>query len=111
MLKSNRNRSRRLRKKLHIGEFQECGFEVVCTPTLPNGLAIDDLIDRWLGFVNEKDWCFGGSIGLSSIEGFVTTARQGTLHEEDRRLCEEWLNKQEWIESSKVGPLRDAWHD
>ena len=34
-----KNRSRRLRKKMHIEEFQEVGFSVACNPTILSRLA------------------------------------------------------------------------
>lgn len=44
-------RSRRLRKKLRIDEFQELGFEVEFVSDPKAGVSSDEGMDRWIEFV------------------------------------------------------------
>ncbi len=62
------NRSRRLRKKLHIAEFQELGFSVKWR--FPEGTAvetIDESLDKFIdGVIEPNKLAFDGS-GLSAM--------------------------------------------
>lgn len=103
-----RNRSRRLRKKLHLDEFQQLGFEV--SITLKPNLGIDDL-DRFLDefildAIEENDLAFGGGTDY----GFITTWKRGSASEAHRTIVENWLNQRQEVVSVTLGPLVDAWY-
>ncbi len=103
-----RQRSRRLRKKLHLGEFQQLGFEV--SITLKPNLEIDDL-DRFLDefilhAIEKNDLAFGG--GTDS--GFITTWKRGSASEAHRTIVENWLSRRQEVISATLGPLIDAWY-
>lgn len=108
-LPSNKKRSRRLCKKLHIGEFKEYGFEYEVT--LKNNLKQDAekvLIDRFLTeLIEQRNLALGGSI----LGGFVTANKIGSVAESDRKVVEEWLRSNLQAESIYVSPLKDAWYD
>ena len=103
-----RQQSRRLRKKLHLGEFQELGFEV--SITLKPNLGIGDL-DRFLDefildAIEKNELAFGGG----TKGGFITMWKRGSASEAHRAIVENWLSQRQEVVSVTVGPLVDAWH-
>jgi len=108
MTPSNKRRSRRLRKKLHIGEFKEWGFEFEAE--LKSQMPPDEeesLVDRFLSDVIEAR-----SLGLGGwiTGGFVSAYGRGSANEEDREAVQHWLSACQEIRTVQVGPLIDAWH-
>jgi uncharacterized protein YggL (DUF469 family) len=77
---------RRLRKKKHLGEFQELGFAV--RAGLRAGLSGSDLeafFDRWIDAVEARQLAFGGGGGYDNkFEGFITLAGRGSATDDDR---------------------------
>lgn len=102
-----RKRSRRLRKKLHVGEFQTLGFDYELTwPSKPSIEEQDRFIDQLLDEVAEPR---GLSLGGGVSCGFVS-ARKGSPTEEDRLAFDVWLQLRPGVQSVEVGQLRDAWY-
>ena len=103
----NRRRSRRLRKKLHIGEFKEDGFAIGFR-FLP-GIGPEAQIETLLRFITEaiesRSLRFGGG-----EQGFVTKARRGSTTEEDRNAVRSWLMACTSVTDVRVGPTEDAWY-
>jgi uncharacterized protein YggL (DUF469 family) len=70
----SKSRSRRLRKKLHLDEFQEFGFEILFL--LPENLGsekLDNFSHQFLvEAIENNGLLFGGGIGGNS-EGFAKT--------------------------------------
>lgn len=102
------NRSRRLRKKLCVDEFQELGFEL--NLGFKEGLD-DDAIDAFLDAflieamdANGLDYVGGDDYGL------VCLANRGSVTEEQRATVEAWLNARDELTSVEVSPLLDAWY-
>lgn len=102
-----RQRSRRLRKKLHLGEFQQLGFEV--SITLKPDLGIDNLdcfLDEFiLDAIEKNDLAFGGGINC----GFISTWKRSSASEAHRAIIQNWLNRRQEVVSVAIGPLVDAW--
>ncbi|MFO1253882.1 MAG: YggL family protein [Inhella sp.] len=104
-----RQRSRRQRKKLRIGEFQELGFDIRVTLAQ----ALDDgaearLIDALLSeLIEPRRLCFGGGVRA----GFITTLDRGSATEADREALAAWFRARPEVASIEVSPLQDAWHD
>lgn len=101
-------RSRRLRKKLHLGEFKEHGFdyEVAFKRELSHeseGL----LMDRFLAELIEPR---GLALGGRLTGGFVSACGRDSANEEDQSAVEEWLRANLEIAALSVGPLKDAWY-
>lgn len=102
------NRSRRLRKKLCVDEFQELGFEL--NLELKNDLseeAIDAFLDAFLAEAmdaNELDYVGGDDFGL------VCSAKRGSVTEEQRSNVEAWLKARSELIKVEVSPLLDAWY-
>jgi uncharacterized protein YggL (DUF469 family) len=105
---SNKRRSRRLRKKLHVGEFKELGFEfeVVLKDTVPPGEE-EALADLFLAeIVEPRHLAFGGWI----TGGFISCWGRGSVTEEDREAIRSWLLARAEIGEARVSPLVDAWY-
>jgi len=102
------NRSRRLRKKLCVDEFQELGCEL--TLTLREGLSeaeIDAFLDAFLG-----DAIDGNGLGYVGGEdyGFVCLAKRGSVSEEQRGQLEAWLKGRSELQEFSLSPLLDVWY-
>lgn len=104
----NKSRSRRLRKKLHIGEFQRLGFDYELTwPALPTPDEQEVFIEAFLEQVVEaRGLCLGGGCTVGFLEG-----RRANPTEADRGAVQAWLAAWPGIERVEVGPLQDAWYD
>jgi uncharacterized protein len=103
----SKRRSRRLRKKLHIGEFKEEGFEI--NFSFKAGLAHEEQLDVLMKFITEaieaRKLLFGGG-----ENGFVTKAGRGSTTEEDRQAVSSWLSSCTSIEKVSVSENEDAWY-
>jgi uncharacterized protein YggL (DUF469 family) len=106
-LPPNKRRSRRLRKKLHIGEFREDGFEVRFQ--LKAGLSDSQQLDVLDAFITEAIEARGLAFG-GGEHGFVMRADRGSTTEEDRASVREWLQTCQAIEHAVVLEMRDAWY-
>ncbi len=105
-------RSRRLRKKLRIGEFQELCFEVELHFDVQK-LDVDAVLDRWIEFVEDQGWAYGGGASRSDarLSGVVCHPANGSLSEADRTRADAWLKAQDWVRDHKLSALKDAWHE
>ena len=103
----NKRRSRRLRKKLRVGEFKEEGFEI--NFKFRAGLTNDEQLDTLTKFITEaiesRKLSFGGG-----ENGFVTRTGRGSTTEEDRRAVSSWLLSCTSIEQVRVNENEDAWY-
>ncbi len=104
------SRSRRLRKKLRIDEFEEHAFDVSWRfADDTSDEAVDQLVDRFIRDVIEPrqlGFAGGGHLGW---EGLVCTERLGKCTEADREAVEKWLNEQ-GLSDVQVSPLYDLWY-
>ena len=102
------NRSRRLRKKLCVDEFQELGFEL--NLDFKEGLddeAVDAFLDAFLTEAmdgNGLDYVGGDDFGL------VCKATRGSVNEEQRGQVEAWLKGRNELSEFNVSPLMDVWY-
>ncbi|MGB3597409.1 MAG: YggL family protein [Pseudomonas neustonica] len=102
------NRSRRLRKKLCVDEFQELGFEL--NLEFKDGLTteeVDSFLDQFLikaMEANGLDFVGGEDFGL------VCLAERGSVSEEQRAAAEAWLKGRSELAVVEVSPLQDAWY-
>ncbi|RJX82683.1 YggL family protein [Pseudomonas sp. LS-2] len=102
------NRSRRLRKKLCVDEFQELGFELNLEFKEDLGEEdIDGFLDAFLTEAmdaNDLDYVGGDDYGL------VCSAKRGSVTEEQRATVEAWLKGRSEVTKVEVSPLLDAWY-
>ncbi len=103
------NRSRRLRKKLCVDEFQELGFEL--TFNYKEGLDLEAVSAFFERFIDEA--IEGNGLGFIGSEdyGFVCLGKRGSVTAEQRDLVEAWLKKgHAELAGSTVSPLIDVWY-
>jgi uncharacterized protein YggL (DUF469 family) len=102
------NRSRRLRKKLCVDEFQELGFEL--NLNFREGLSdaeLDAFVEAFL-----RDAIEGNGLGYVGDEdyGFVCLGRRGSVSAEQRAAVEAWLKGRSELSEATVSPLIDVWY-
>ena len=101
------NRSRRLRKKLCVDEFQEIGFEL--TMSYPDELAddaVEDFLDQFTGMLASQGL---GYVGGDDY-GFVCLGKRGSVTAEQRATVEAWLKARSELSQVDVSPLMDVWY-
>lgn len=100
-----KHRSRRQRKKLHVGEFQEFGFAF--KTQLKEGAREDLFVDALLEEVIEpKGLEFGGW----AHGGFITKSERGSVSAQERDALIDWLRARSDVASARVSELVDAWY-
>lgn len=101
---------RRLRKKLHVGEFQELGFLVRAELVAElKDADFDAFLDRLIELVEARRMMLGGG-GTRNFEAFIAYAGRGTTSEADRSALDLFLKTDPAVTRYEVGPLVDAWH-
>ena len=103
---------KRLRKKLHLGEFQEFGFDVACR--FVKNLS-DDQIDRFIDTfiieaIENNGLCCGGGGDKNEWSVFVTRDGRDSVTESHREKVASWLKSNEFVAEFEVGDLMDAWY-
>ena len=103
---------KRLRKKKHLAEFRQLGFELAFRYHDESEDSNDRLVEAFLvEAIEARDLQFGGGGGLGSWEGFATpAARYGSATESDREAVRAWLETRPEVTEVRIGPLRDAHH-
>lgn len=104
-----KNRSRRLRKKLHLDEFQELGLHLAFTIDREQ-VDFEEALDRWLDYIERQGWSFGGGGTDAEISGYLCQAANGSLTAQDRDAIASWLTVQPWVTGHRLAPLSDAWY-
>jgi uncharacterized protein YggL (DUF469 family) len=106
--RSSQHRSRRLRKKLEIGEFQLLGFSLSfeILPA-PGTKAYDDF---WNAFLADGIEAHALMVGGGNSDMFVM-AEEGSVTEAHRGLVRDWLLARTDVADVVVGPLVDARYD
>lgn len=107
-LPRNKRRSARLRKKLHIGEFQEFGFsfEAVLDESYSSE-QIEQACDALLGEIVEPR---GLGMGGWLSSAYFQKMGRGSATDEDREALRAWLEARPEIRSVCIGPLTDGWY-
>ena len=102
-----KRRSRRLRKKLQIAEFQELGFEYEITwhsgPTLEQQ---DAFLDAWIALVESRGLVLGGG----PTSGFLCGYRRSPCPA-DIQTLQDFLSAWPGIARVTFGKMVDAWYD
>lgn len=102
------NRSRRLRKKLCVDEFQELGFELILTYREDLDEAGEDaFMQQFLREAIEGNGLM--FIGCDEF-GMVCLGKRGSVSDEQRAKVEAWLKERSELASFRVGALADAWY-
>ena len=103
---------KRLRKKLHRGEFQELGFDVRFQVTDDiSEEAFDSVVDAFISQATEANGLVCGGGGKKpEWDVFVTMDRRGSATETHRQAVQRWLATRPEVTTSQVRPLVDAWY-
>lgn len=105
---NNKPRSRRLRKKLHLGEFQELGFHVQLSFTAELDLRAKLLfLDNFLDFLDKRQFGFAGS----ETGGLVCASPLHPLTPEAVAEIVGWLSTGPNVLLVWHGKLFDLWYD
>jgi uncharacterized protein YggL (DUF469 family) len=103
---------RRLRKKLHVAEFRQFGFEVaVLLAGDPDEKAADDFLDAFIleGIEANRLSCAGGG-GPKRWHFIVQPDDRYGGTKSDRDRVAYWLAQRPAVEQFRVGALIDLWH-
>jgi len=102
------NRSRRLRKKLCVDEFQELGFELQLN--YPEEIT-DTVIEAFFADL-VVDAIEGKGMALIGGEEFavVCSGKRGSVTEAQRAEVEAWLKGRKELSSFEISPLLDVWY-
>lgn len=111
----SRHRSRRLRKKLSIGEFQVLGFDLdFRVDTALSHQAADDLFDRFINEAIEANGLVcGGGGDLYAMHFYVLGSsghRYRSATETQQEQVSQWLTdrRPDGVIDFQVGSLKDA---
>lgn len=102
---------KRIRKKLHLGEFRELGFQLRFR--VRDTVSDAELDSWWDDFITEaiegnKLLCGGASGREWNV--FVTLDGRGSATDEHRATLERWLRARGDVDAIDIGPLVDMWH-
>ena len=102
---------KRLRKKQHLGEFQQLGFEVRFRvgKSVPDA-GLDEFWDCFIGEAIEANGLLcGGGCGRE-WDVLISPEGRGSATEEHRDLIQKWLQDRADVENVRIGWLMDMWH-
>lgn len=109
VIKPAKNRSRRIRKKMRVDEFQELGFDVAWKfADGTSNAAIDEFIDKFFAEAMETQGLGFGGEGDLIWHGLVCTQKLGKCTDENRQVVEKWLTDA-GAQSVAVSDLYDVW--
>jgi uncharacterized protein YggL (DUF469 family) len=103
---------KRLRKKLHKGEFQELGFNLDFDYTGDyenNEEKLYQFFERFDEFLDSIGMESAGGIG-DHFSVFVYHIGRGTVTADQRQAVIDWLAGQPEAANIVASPLRDAWY-
>lgn len=104
-----KNRTRRLRKKLRVDEYQELGFDIAWKlADDTDSDSLDTFIDNFFAEVIEPNQLGFGGEGDTIWHGLICTQSIGKCTEEHRKAVEAWLNEN-GATAVSVSELYDVW--
>lgn len=103
-----KNRSRRLRKKLCVDEFQELGFELQISYS--ESIADEEVEQFFSDLIVDAIEANGLALIGGPDYSLICLAKRGSVSQEQRDAVESWLKGRKEPESFEVGKLQDAWY-
>ena len=102
---------KRLRKKLHKGEFKELGFSFDAKFKADTDLGV---VEAWLQelaiLLHDRGLEMGGGWNSDVCGGFITRER-GSVTSEEREMMKKCFDEHNQnIDQINVGELKDAWY-
>lgn len=105
-------RSRRLRKKLYVGEFAVMGFDFSCEINIKSEAEFEAFLEAFSDAAESKNLVISLDSIDESFEGFVTSAdRYGSASEEDRAAIEAVLSAHSIVTDVIVSKLIDVFNE
>jgi uncharacterized protein YggL (DUF469 family) len=106
------NRSRRLQKKMYMGEWAILGFEFNFKLTEASDEEYELFFNSLEALVNTEELYISLDNNSETFEGSVTSAERYTsATEENRAAIEALLNSHAMVSDVKVGDLVDAFYE
>ncbi|WP_440875778.1 50S ribosome-binding protein YggL [Thalassotalea sp. PLHSN55] len=104
-----KNRTRRLRKKLRVDEFQELGFDIAWQlPKDSNDQEVDSFLDKFFAEVIQPHGLGFGGEGDTLWHGLICTQKIGKCTPEHQKTVETWLTDN-GASAVAVSELYDVW--
>ncbi|WP_102795951.1 50S ribosome-binding protein YggL [Bowmanella denitrificans] len=105
------NKSRRLRKKLHLGEFAQYGVDIILHLADADEQTDSAFFAQWDSWVQNQALCYTSSNvqGTLHITLFSDADRPGLT--EVFTQCGLWLHTQPLVSQVKVGAPYDIYYD
>ncbi|MGI2260706.1 50S ribosome-binding protein YggL [Shewanella sp. GXUN23E] len=102
------NKSRRLRKKLYLGEFAVFGCQLQCQLSCTSAQEHDDFTDALMAFLESRELCClcGASNGVCDAI-ILPEARYGAPSADDLQALTSWLQAQDKVTGFQLGELLD----
>lgn len=102
---------KRLRKKLHQGEFKELGFSFEAKFKVDADLKqVEEWLQELAVVLHTHKLEMGGGWNSDVCGGFITRER-GSVIPEEREVIKNWMEKNGMhIQELTVGELKDAWY-
>jgi len=101
--------NKRLRRKKHVGEFQELGFELSCNVELKHDdPEFDNWCDDFIAMIESYGLICGGG-GLPSDWEVFIARHKGSVTEKERDAVSDWLKENKHVKNFEVKNLIDAW--
>lgn len=98
---------------MHVGEFQELGFQIEAElkPNLKFSES-DKIFDEFINEIEANKLLFGGGSSPEKFQGFVTGSKNfQSPTDEQREKIKSWLENRVEISKCEVGKFKDAWYD
>ncbi|AGS39488.1 MAG: hypothetical protein ACJA2Y_001847 [Cycloclasticus pugetii] len=105
-------RSRRLRKKLYVGEFAIMGFEFTCKVDIDSDTQFEEFLEAFADVAEDKNLLISLDNDNEQFEGFVTSHdRYGSATEEDKAAIEAVLLAHSIVSDVEVSKLVDVFNE
>ncbi|MFA7555428.1 MAG: 50S ribosome-binding protein YggL [Spongiibacteraceae bacterium] len=105
-------RSKRLRKKLYLGEFAIKGFDFTCKIDITAEAEYEKFINAFADLVDARNLFVSLDNVQEMFEGFVTSGeRYGSATEQDQKAIEAILTEHSIISDISIGNLVDAFYE
>jgi uncharacterized protein len=103
---------RRLRKKYHLGEFGEFGFEIFIESANLSEKDFDKFYDDFIGKIENLKLSFGGGGCPQDCNGFIASARKhSSPTAEQKEKLKNWLENRFEVKKIILSEFRDARHN
>jgi uncharacterized protein len=102
-------KSRRLQKKLYMGEFTEYGFMLSCSLGLESDQDFSKLLDQFIALIESRDLVMAGGGDKTQFEAFIWSAhRYGSATQDDIKAISDWFKALPTVDQLQVSELVDA---